>query len=141
MLRQAQLSVFQDFYRRTAGFDLTPVAYSVLVIVAGQPGIRQNRLTELLMIKPANCVTLINGLEKQGLLTREKVKVSGRAVSLQMTEAGRTLLARANEKVEEHLTAMRGRLGDKDYRLLLTLLDRLVLSGADTLGDGLAQEI
>jgi len=140
MLRRAQLSVFQDFQRHTASFGLTPAAYSVLLIVDGQPGIRQNRLTELLIIKPANCVTLIHGLEKQGLLVREKVKVSGRAVALSLTDAGRDLLARVDTKVQEHLEAMQERLGAEDYRQLIRLLDKLVASGDDGLGDGSAQE-
>ena len=141
MLRRAQLVVFQDFQRRTAGLDLTPAAYSVLVIVDRQPGIRQNRLTEMLAIKPANCVTLINGMEKQSLLVREKVRVSGRAVALNLTDRGRALLAEANRKVGEHLTAMRERLGNEDAVQLLQLLHKLVGSGGDALGDGLPQDL
>lgn len=138
MLRRAQLSVFQDFQQKTEGFDLTPAGYSVLVILDRHPGMRQNKLTALLAIKPANCVTLINGMSNRGLVTREKVKVSGRAVALSLTHDGRELLGRVNERVRAHLDLMRERLGAEDLESLLRLLHKLVESGGEALGDDLA---
>jgi DNA-binding MarR family transcriptional regulator len=135
VMRRAQLSVFQDFQQRMEGLDLTPAGYSVLVILGRHPGMRQNKLTDLLAIKPANCVTLLNGLEKRGLLVREKVKVSGRAVALSLTEAGHVLLDEANSRVEAHLTRMRERLGEADAAMLLSLLHKLVASGGEVLAD------
>ena len=135
VLRRAQLSVFQDFQQAVDGLDLTPAAYSVLVILGRHPGMRQNKLTDLLAIKPANCVTLINGLEKRGLVVREKVKVSGRAVALSLTANGLVVMADADARVEAHLGRMRERLGDEDAARLLALLHKLVASGGEVLAD------
>ena len=135
VLRRAQLSVFQDFQQAVEGLDLTPAAYSVLVILGRHPGMRQNKLTDLLAIKPANCVTLINGLEKRGLVVREKVKVSGRAVALSLTDDGMAVMAEADARVEAHLSRMRDRLGAEDAAKLLSLLRRLVASGGEVLAD------
>ena len=135
VLRRAQLSVFQDFQQAVDGLDLTPAAYSVLVILGRHPGMRQNKLTDLLAIKPANCVTLINGLEKRGLVVREKVKVSGRAVALSLTEDGQVVLAEADNRVEIHRMRMRERLGEADAARLLALLHKLVASGGEILAD------
>jgi DNA-binding MarR family transcriptional regulator len=135
VLRRAQLSVFQDFQQAVDGLDLTPAAYSVLVILGRHPGMRQNKLTDLLAIKPANCVTLINGLERRGLVVREKVKVSGRAVALSLTEAGLVVMADADARVEAHLGRMRDRLGAEDAAQLLALLHKLVASGGEVLAD------
>jgi len=137
MLRRAQLSVFQDFQQRTEGFDLTPAGYSVLAILDRHPGMRQNKLTNLLALKPANCVTLINGLERRGLVVREKIKVAGRAVALSLTGEGKTLLAEMDIQVEEHLSLMRQRLGSEDHAELLRLLRKLVESGGEALADDL----
>ena len=135
VLRRAQLSVFQDFQQAVEGLDLTPAGYSVLVILGRHPGMRQNKLTDLLAIKPANCVTLINGLEKRGLVVREKVKVSGRAVALSLTDDGMAVMAEADARVEAHLSRMRDRLGAEDAAKLLSLLRRLVASGGEVLAD------
>jgi DNA-binding MarR family transcriptional regulator len=135
VLRRAQLSVFQDFQQAVDGLDLTPAGYSVLVILGRHPGMRQNKLTELLALKPANCVTLINGLEKRGLVVREKVKVSGRAVALSLTEDGHLLLAKADDRVDAHMARMRERLGEADAARLLALLHKLVASGGEVLAD------
>jgi DNA-binding MarR family transcriptional regulator len=139
LLRCAQLFVFQHFQRDVEGLDLTPAAYSVLVILDRQPGIRQNKLTDLLAIRPANCVTLVNGLEKRNLVLREKVKVSGRAVALTLTEAGSALLCEANARVDAHRERLSRRLGEADTRLLLSLLQRLLAAGGERLDEtGLA---
>jgi len=135
VLRRAQLSVFQDFQQAMDGLDLTPAAYSVLVILGRHPGLRQNKLTDLLAIKPANCVTLINGLEKRGLVVREKVKVSGRAVALSLTHDGLAMMVESDGRVEAHLGRMRDRLGAEDAARLLALLHKLVASGGEVLAD------
>lgn len=137
MLRRAQLSVFQDFQQRTAGFDLTPTGYSVLAILDRHPGMRQNKLTSLLALKAANCVTLINGLERRGLVVREKIKVAGRAVALSLTPEGQALLAEMDVQVNAHLELMRQRLGGEDLAELLRLLRKLLESGGEALADDL----
>jgi DNA-binding MarR family transcriptional regulator len=122
LLRRAQLAVFQHFQDCVQGLDMTPAAYSTLVIVAHNPGIRQNVLTEMLAIKPANCVPLVNGLERRGLLLRTKVKVSGRAVALSLTDQGQAFLDQADGAVQKHLAVVRQRLGATNESKLLELL-------------------
>jgi DNA-binding MarR family transcriptional regulator len=124
-LRRAQVAVFQDFCESTAQFDLRPAEYSVLVILKDKPDMRHNHLARMLAIKPANCVILINNLEERGLVTREKLPVSGRAIVLKLTRRGETLLHQANKKVEEHRQRMRDRLGEEGAAHLLQLLNRL----------------
>lgn len=124
-LRRAQLLVFQDFLEATQEFALTPAEYSALMALRHDPGLRLNRLTELLTVKPANCVALVNRLESRGLVLRQKLPVSGRAVALALTPAGLDLLDRMDAAVERHLVRMEARLGLDGMQTLLRLLERL----------------
>ena len=65
-LRRAQVSVFQQFMARFAEFGLTPAEYSVLALIAANPGSKQTQVGEALGIKRANFVTLVNALEARG---------------------------------------------------------------------------
>ena len=126
LLRRAQLMIFADFHERMGDLEVTPATFSVLAILRAFPRIRQNRLTEIMAIKPANGVTLINSLEKRGLLAREKLPVSGRAVALSLTEAGAALLNEADKRVDSHREHFRALLGDRDQEVLFALLRRLI---------------
>ena len=124
-LRRAQLAVFQDFRDSTADFGLRPAEYSALVIVGEKPGTRHHELSNLLNIKPGNCVILIDKLEERGLVTRRKLKVSGRAITLSLTAKGTALLRQVNKKVDAHCKRMRDRIGEQELPRLLSLLSRL----------------
>ena len=71
-LRRAQVSVFQQFMARFAEFGLTPAEYSVLALIAANPGSKQTQVGEALGIKRANFVTLITALERRGLTERRE---------------------------------------------------------------------
>lgn len=124
-LRRAQLAVFQDFCDSTEDLGLRPAEYSILAILGARPGTRHRDLSELLSIKPANCVILIDKLEARGLVVRKKLRVSGRAVALSLTAKGNALLRQANARVDAHRRRIQDRLGADDVMQLLSLLSRL----------------
>lgn len=121
LLRRVQLAVFADFQIRTAEFNLTPTEYSVLEVIQAEPDMQQNRLAEIISVKPANCVVLINGLEQRGLLDRRSVTPKpgrGRALALRLTPEGKKLLKKMNKRVQEHLDHLVRLLGGKAHEQL-----------------------
>ncbi|MEZ0303592.1 MAG: MarR family winged helix-turn-helix transcriptional regulator, partial [Hyphomicrobiaceae bacterium] len=78
-LRRAQLSVFQRFLMVFEKMGLRPAEYSVLVLVADNPGRKQTAIAEVLGIKRANFVTLVHGLEERGLVERRPAAGDNRA--------------------------------------------------------------
>ena len=130
-LRRAQVAVFQQFMARFAQFGLTPAEYSVLALIAANPGSKQTDIGDALGIKRANFVTLINGLEQRGLTERRRPTNDRRANALFLTEAGKTFIAEANAVQLDFESEMVDRLGGKKARdQLLTLLDKLLLPHA-----------
>ncbi len=125
-LRRAQLNVFQKFLTVFDDLKLRPAEYSVLVLVADNPGRKQTEIAEVLGIKRANFVTLVHGLEERGLVERHPSPQDKRANALHLTTSGQSFLAHArgvHNAMEDELVARLGGTQARDR--LLALLDRL----------------
>lgn len=125
-LRRAQLSVFQRFLTLFGDLRLRPVEYSVLVLIAANPGRKQTEIAEVLGIKRANFVTLVHGLEERGIVERIASEADKRANALHLTSEGEEFLLRARQMHEMMESDLIQRLGgEKEREKLLALLDRL----------------
>ncbi len=125
-LRRAQLSVFQRFLAVFDELRLRPAEYSVLVLIADNPGRKQTEIAEVLGIKRANFVTMVHGLESRGLVEREPSAQDKRANALHLTVEGNAFLAEAravHDAMEQDLVDRLGGAAGRDR--LLELLDRL----------------
>ena len=69
-IRRLQVWVFQDFIRTLAPVDIRPAQYSVLVVIAANPGLSQSDLADRLGIERARLVRVLDKLEKRGLTRR-----------------------------------------------------------------------
>lgn len=77
--------------------DLTPNQYRALTLVdEGAPGLREFAFR--LAMKPPNATTLIDGLVRRGLVSRQRDRADGRRIALRLTSAGRELLLRADAR-------------------------------------------
>lgn len=126
-LRRAQLSVFKNFIAAFEAFDLRPAEYSVLVLIAKNPGRKQTEFAEVLGIKRANFVTLINRLEKRGLTERRIAAGDRRANALHLTPAGVAFVARIRKTQDAFESQYIEKVGGIEQRdALFSLLDRLL---------------
>jgi DNA-binding MarR family transcriptional regulator len=126
-LRRAQLKVFQRFLAAFEALNLRPAEYSVLVLIADNPGRKQTAIAEVLGIKRANFVALVHEMEERGLVERRPAADDKRANALHLTRAGKTFLTRARAVHDEMEQALVERLGGPKGRdALLALLDRLM---------------
>lgn len=126
-LRRAQLSVFQRFLAVFDELNLRPAEYSVLVLIADNPGRKQTAIAEALGIKRANFVTLAHVLERRGLIDRRPAADDKRANALHLSQNGQAFLARARTLHEAMERELVERLGGRDARdTLLGLLDRVM---------------
>lgn len=125
-LRRAQLSVFQKFLATFDSLGLRPADYSVLVLIADNPGRKQTEIAEVLGIKRANFVTLVHGLEQRGLVERLPSAADRRANALHLTPNGADFVARARQMHQVLEAEIVARLGGEVARdQLLALLERL----------------
>jgi len=100
-LRRAEVTMRQHFTRTLADWDIRGAEYSVLVLIATNELVTQAELGEALNIKRPNMVSLIERLEKRGLIARKVHEHDRRNHILSLTEKGEALLADIEGPVHE----------------------------------------
>ncbi len=125
-LRRAQISVFQRFISVFEPMQLRPAEYTMLVLIADNPGHKQTDIADALDIKHANFVTLVQDFETRGLIERRPASSDRRIKALYLTQQGEAFLARARVLHDDMEKEIIDRLGGTEARdKLVQLLERL----------------
>jgi len=123
---QAYLAVVPDIKKQLATLHLRPVEYTVLSLVHGNPGINQKRLGQAIKVSPPNLATLLDRMQSDGLLERQRNPRDKRSQILALTPRGQRLCGQA-----EHLAAQAeaaSTLSPADRRQLNALLQKIFLA-------------
>ena len=124
-LRRAQVAAFEAFHRATAGAGITPPRFTALVILQANPGISQSVLGEVLGTARSGAMLLADWLEAQGLAERRHQPDDGRAWGLYLTARGQHLIERLRRRVRTYDRRFAARIGTRERRELLRLLEKL----------------
>jgi DNA-binding MarR family transcriptional regulator len=110
--RRAALAVIAVFLRQMAPFGLRPVDFSVLTLIAHNPGVTSRQICAALDILPPNLVGMVKSLQNRSLIMRKPHPTDRRAVGLHLTAEGKRLQAEAQatatmleQKVADAITA------------------------------------
>jgi DNA-binding MarR family transcriptional regulator len=90
---------------------------------SGAPALQQ-QLCEALWLDPNNCVLLLNELEDLGYVERRRDPADRRRHVVELTEAGRAALERAERAQESLGDEMFGALSEEERATLRSLLSR-----------------
>lgn len=122
LLRLAQLQNFTAFYEKLGGLGLRPGAFTVLMLVGENPGIRQGVLASALMIKRAHMTKMVQAMEAEGVLNRTVPAEDRRAFELRLTEAGEKRLSEIRAEFDVFEASSAGLLSPSEARQLKDLL-------------------
>jgi DNA-binding MarR family transcriptional regulator len=125
--RRAALAVIGLFLERMAVYDLKPVDFSVMSVVAHNPGVTSRQLCAALNILPPNLVGLVQSLESRGLLERCPHPHDGRAMGLHPTEKGQQLMKNAEATASELEMDIGSKLTPHQAQTLVSLLQKIYL--------------
>ncbi len=125
--RRAALAVIEVFLQRMAVYDLRPVDFSVLSLIAHNPGITSRQLCGTLGILPPNLVGMINALEKREVIARQPHPRDGRAMGLHLTEGGAKLMRDAERTAAQLEAEVAARLTASEGKTLIRLLKKVYL--------------
>ncbi len=125
--RRASLAVIEVFLERMAPYGLKPVDFSVLSLVAHNPGITSRQLCAALGVLPPNLVGMVNQFEKRELIARQPHPRDGRAMGLHLTPTGQKLIRDAERTAAQLEAEVAGRLTPGEQRTLLRLLRKVYL--------------
>ena len=123
-LRRLQVAVFKDFIRTLAPVDVRPAQYSILVLVAANPGRSQAAIGKALNIERARLARMLHELERRQWIERRVSSGDGRSHSLYMTAAGKDAMARITKLAARHERQMVKFIGPKLRQLLLDSLQK-----------------
>lgn len=125
--RRATLVIVDAFLRNMAVYGLRPVDFSVLSLIAHNPGITSRQLCTTLNIQPPNLVGMINQLQRRELITRRPHPHDGRAMGLHLTAAGKKMVKQAEVTASELEEATTARLSVAERKMLMQLLKKIYI--------------
>jgi DNA-binding MarR family transcriptional regulator len=104
-------------------FGLTPTQYNVLRILRGSPdGLCRNEVGQRLVTRVPDVTRLLDRMERDGLVQRQRTGQDRRYVSTQITEKGLKLVDKLDREMTAIHTRQLGHLGEKKARELIKLL-------------------
>ena len=124
-MRRAQLMLYQEFLVACAPFELRQAQFSVLEILACNPGAAPSAVSAALGIERTNFVPLFDALVRRGLAERRTDPADRRARGLFLTQAGTALVAQARAAILAQEGRLAETLGPDDAARLLALLARV----------------
>ncbi len=101
-LRMAQIALFRDFAQGPGAEDVTPGLFGVLVIIEANPDLKQSELARATQLDRSTVVTVIDNLERRGLVERRVALHDRRSNAIRLTEAGVVLLKKIKRQVAAH---------------------------------------
>ncbi len=97
LLRRAWYGLNQAFRRRTAHLDITPDQFTVMRTLLENDGITQRELTAIMTSDPNTVASLLERMEKAGLVARKSHEKDRRANRLHMRPNGKEKYSEARE--------------------------------------------
>lgn len=125
-LHQIHLALFAE---ECAGFNITPVQFSLLSLLSTQPGLDQAALAIAVGVDRATTANVVARLEKRGLLRRRSGIEDRRVKLVELTAAGTRLLARIDPHARRAHERTLDTLPARERAQFVALLRRLVDAG------------
>lgn len=112
------------------GVELSmPRARLLLAVAAGAAEETSTRMSDIALdvgVTARTITTMVDALERDGLVERLPDPLDRRAISLRLTEVGETLVPRVRAAMDEISRAVASPLSDADQEALHDLLTRLI---------------
>ena len=124
-LRRAQIALWRDFTRTVGEGEVRPGLFSLMMLVEANPGIAQVDLANQLDIDKATIVSLVDRLESQGWVRRQRSSEDRRRQGIFPTEPGRKGLKLLRKEMLEHEARFTRLFTHAELRQLIAMLQRI----------------
>src|SRR5512133_665606 len=114
----------QESWAHEAGFR--PGCIGVLRVVAAREPVSQREVSEALMLDPSDLVTLVDILERAGLVERRRDPADRRRYALEVTPRGQLAVVRLREINREATAELLAPLDERERAQLAELIGRVV---------------
>jgi DNA-binding MarR family transcriptional regulator len=124
-LRMAQIALFRDFAQGPGGEEVTPGLFGVLVIIEANPDLKQSELARATHLDRSTVVTVIDNLERRGLVERRVALHDRRSNAIRLTDAGSALLRKLKRQVSQHEKRLLQNFSAAERETFLALLQKV----------------
>ena len=124
-LRMAQIALFRDFAQGPGELDVTPGLFGVLVIIEANPDLKQSDLARATHLDRSTVVTVIDNLERRGLVDRRAALHDRRSNALRLTAEGTALLRKLKRQVTQHEKRLLENFSEAERQSLFKLLQKV----------------
>jgi len=124
-LRMAQIALFRDFSVGLGEHDVTPGLFGVLVVIEANPDLKQSDLARAAHLDRSTVVTVIDNLERRGLVERRAALHDRRSNAIRLTADGTALLRKLKRQVSQHEKRLLQNFSDVERELFFTLLQKV----------------
>jgi DNA-binding MarR family transcriptional regulator len=125
LLSQLGVYLAEDFVRRLEPFGVEPRAYAVLKALSEDDGRSQRELSTQLGIHRNVMVTVVDKLERDGLVKRMPHPADRRAFAVTLTDEARELLPELDAKGSAQEDEITASLTEKEREAVLHYLQRM----------------
>ena len=120
-VRRLQIWIFQDFVDTLNPMRVRPAQYSVLLVIAANPGNSQAAIGQTLGIERARLARILDELERRKWVARANGS-DARSHSLYLTPEGEKALAKIKRLAARHEARLAAHVGVKRRAQLMALL-------------------
>ncbi|HMC17037.1 MAG TPA: MarR family transcriptional regulator [Albitalea sp.] len=122
---RASVELKKTFQKHLGPLELKAVEFSILVLVASNPGVNQKQLCQTLEVSAPNMAITLDRMVERGWVERVRSTEDRRAQEVHLTAVGRGLVQRA-ERIAGHMEReATDVLSEAERLLLIELLLRL----------------
>lgn len=125
-LRLAQIAIFRDFSATLGAHGITPGLFGVLVIIEANPGMKQTELARATHLDRSTVVSVIDNLERRGLVIRRAEAADRRSNALALTAEGAALLKQLKRMITQHEKRIVRHLDADERASLVRLLQKIL---------------
>lgn len=125
LIRIAELTVFEELYKRFKGGEVSIGEFTVLRAIGLNPNLRQGVLADALHIKWPSMTKMVNSLELRRLLKRVVPLHNRRSIELVLTPEGEAVVAEYAPEFKNAETEIFTTLDDEEYLQLENLLRKV----------------
>jgi DNA-binding MarR family transcriptional regulator len=124
-LRMAQVALFKDFASGLGEHDMSPGLFGVLVIIESNPDLKQTELARATHLDRSTIVSVIDNLERRGLVERRSALNDRRSNALHLTTEGAALLRKLKRQVNLHEKRLLSNFSDAERETFRVLLEKV----------------
>lgn len=124
-IRQASVIIRKRGRDILADFDITPPQFNALLVLSEASGLTMGELCDRLYLACSTATDLIDRMERNGLIERERDANDRRVIRLKVTEKGFAVIDRVMQARCRYLACILDRVGDQEKEQLIVSLKRL----------------